>query len=234
MGSQVRSKGSASASDHARRRLDRIAMPGFSSHCGSGNPALPCRTIYIALPTRRRREQSFVLSRLSLSSAVLPGTYDLAPAPGIAPVGETAPRFGMARNASVYGADAFYPREQVRLAAVGRMRACKIAELEYWPYAYNPVSGKLRKMESTAVTLSFDRVSQPLAGLRDSDDPSARVRLEPRRGRGLVRPGRAGRAGACVARLRDHHDDGYREFYRQPARICRPAGAQRVRCHDRD
>ena len=61
----------------------RIALPGFCSSVSSGNPALPCKLIYVALPPDTD-VSSVRIPTGSYSTTVLPGSYDIAPVPASA------------------------------------------------------------------------------------------------------------------------------------------------------
>lgn len=145
------------------RAMDRIAVPGFCTSLSSGNPALPCRLIYIALPPNTD-VSSVKIPQGSYSTAVLPGSYDIAPVPAVAASArEVDYGLGKAivagRNAHTYAASEFYPREQLRLVEIGNLRSWKIAVLEFWPYAYNPATGKVRVINTTTASLDYSTVS---------------------------------------------------------------------------
>lgn len=138
--------------------IERIAVPGFCSSALSGNPALPCKLIYLALPPNA--DESSVSIERGCSTVTLPGSYDIAPVPAIAS-SATGLEWGFGksivagRNALVYARNEFYPREQLRVVHVGRLRSWKVAVVEFWPYAYNPVTGQLRATISSHAALSF-------------------------------------------------------------------------------
>ncbi len=184
-----------------RQVIDRIDVEGFCSSVSSGDPALPCKLIYVALPPDAD-ERSVSISPDSYSTSEIPGTYDVGAVPAAATSGDgfaaaDVSGFGVCAPAerdgapnrewyaaglpepksrnSVYSRDAFYPAQQVRVAAVGRLRSWKVAVVEFWPYAYNPATGKLRVVSSGLAALSFeekrdaspfsnDRVAAAMAG----------------------------------------------------------------------
>jgi hypothetical protein len=139
-----------------RRTLARITLAGFSSNTSTGNPALPCRMVYAALPPDADLS-SVEADASALRTTDLPGTYDIGPVPSIAPLDQPQATKPSVRDPLVYAKDAFYPREHVRVREVGRMRSWKLAAIEYWPYRYNPVSGRLRAVESGKLNLTFSR-----------------------------------------------------------------------------
>lgn len=157
-GGLARVEGAASTGLDGRRALARVTLTGFSSNTSTGNPALPCRVIYVALPPDADIF-SVEADASALRATDLPGTYDIGPAPAIAPLDETQAAKPAGRDPLVYAKDAFYPGEHVRVREVGRLRSWKLAAIEYWPYRYNPVSGRLRAVESGKLNLTFTRDS---------------------------------------------------------------------------
>ncbi len=117
-------KGTAKTSDvkaaGSRISIEKIVMPGFSSCASSGNPALPCKLMYLAIPPGA--DVSTVKVALdSYSTNVLPGTYDISPAPEAAVSdGDFHSRPREIRCLATYGTDAFYPREHLRVRCVER------------------------------------------------------------------------------------------------------------------
>lgn len=163
-----------SVSGSSRRSVRQVSIPGFNSFVSSGNPALPCKLVYIALPPDAD-ESSVKVMPGSYSTEELPGFFDISPVPPAASSSVMA-EWGVGkkivngRNADVYCGSEYYPREHVRLLRVGWLRAWKVAVLEFWPYAYNPASGKLRRVSSEEAVISFDS-----GGARQADytDPAA-------------------------------------------------------------
>lgn len=155
----------------SRVAVARIAVDGFCSSASSGNPALPCKMIYLALPPNADMT-TVTVSPSSYSTTTLPGSYDIGPVPAIASADATV-EWGAGksviegRNTLVYGRDDFYPREQVRVVQVGNLRSWKIAALEFWPYAYNPTTGQLRVLGKTEAAVSFRTRSGAMSAASD-------------------------------------------------------------------
>ena len=53
--------------------------------------------------------------------------------------------------------------QQLRLVQVGNLRSWKIAVLEFWPYAYNPRTRKLRLIDTGEARLSYSTGSHSKA-----------------------------------------------------------------------
>ncbi len=146
-----------------------IEIPGFAMAGASGSPALPSRIIYIALPPEADLG-SVTIETTGLLTRMMPGTYDISPVSEAAPLDSaTEPAPGI-RNAAIYGQDEFWPAQHLRVLGTGHLRTWKVAAVEYTPYSYNPVSGRLRTITSRAARLSFTS-----AGTREAvADPVAR------------------------------------------------------------
>lgn len=152
-------RGHAPQASGTRQTIERITVQGFRSSVSSGDPALPCRSIFVVLPPNADMSSVRVLTG-SYSTRALPGSYDIAPVPAVAASSREV-EYGLGksvtagRNALVYGRNDFYPREHVRVVRVGNLRSWNVAELEFWPYAYNPATGKLRVVNAGDIALDY-------------------------------------------------------------------------------
>jgi len=104
---------------------------------------------------------------------LLPGTYSLpAGAPDTASRdGELIEDWGVrggsiagGRNLDVYEADAFYPESPVEMLPYSQLRRWKFARVLFRPFQYNPVTGELRLVKRTRVTVSFEISGEPAEG----------------------------------------------------------------------
>ncbi len=50
------------------------------------------------------------------------------------------------KDVEIYSKNAFFPKSHVNIATAGMMRQYKIIQVEVWPFLYNPVTKKLKKM----------------------------------------------------------------------------------------
>jgi len=157
-------EGASARGAGVRQRVERIDIEGFCSSVSSGDPALPCKLIYVALPPDAD-ESTVSLSSSGCDTALLPGTYDVAPVPAITSTDfqdfGPAKSVSQGRNSLVYARNAFYPAKHLRVVEVGHLRSWKVAVVEFWPYAYNPTTGKLRVVASERANLTFRRKSVP-------------------------------------------------------------------------
>ena len=160
--------------EHCRHNFETISIPGFSSSVCPGNPALPCKVFHIALPLNAD-VRTVHLDLSGLSTQIVPGLYNIAPAnPAITASGEvdwgTGKQIEQGRNRIVYDSNEFYPKDHVCISAIGSLRGCPVAEVEFWPYAYNPISGVLRRVSSASIDIFFESAA---------DEPSEAIRIQP-------------------------------------------------------
>lgn len=150
------------------RTTRAITIPGFTTSVSSGDPALPCKTIYVAIPPNAD-PRSIKLVPGSCKASVMPGAYDIPPVPpAVTSDGECHWGSGKliknGRNAATYARDQFYPAQHVRVVGIGRLRSWKVVEIEFWPYCYNPVSGRLRAVTSPTASISFSHKEAAASG----------------------------------------------------------------------
>lgn len=156
----------------SHRVVQQISIPGFASASSSGNPALPCKLLYVALPLDAD-ENSIKVSPGVINAGIISGDYEIPPVPP-AVISDSDGRLDNdeqtlnARNMQVYGRDEFYPPEHLKLRYVGKLRNMKIAAVEYWPYCYNPKSGKLRYLECSDAMINFTASQSSVQSVNDS------------------------------------------------------------------
>ncbi|MCL5102727.1 MAG: C25 family cysteine peptidase [Armatimonadetes bacterium] len=168
----IESKQVTAVSNGANRRIiEQVTAPGFSTFTSSGNPALPCKVIYVALPPDAD-ESSVKIQPDSYATAPLAGAYDISPVPAATNAYSVQDwgrdkHISNGRNLLVYKKNAFYPEEQVSIRYIGHLRTWKIAAVEFWPYCYNPVTGQLRAVSSSQAALSYSKVASNAAPTPD-------------------------------------------------------------------
>jgi hypothetical protein len=159
----------------------RIRMDGFECSSAPGTPAIPARRFLVALPPGARvGSVEIVAPRFD----EVRGTYRISPTPPLLPPGfedavarereeiiEETARI----RASAYASDAFVPLQQVRLVGAGALRAVAYAMLEYTPFRYRPVSGRLELCPAADVRVRY-RIS---SGGSSGEGDDARLLLGP-------------------------------------------------------
>ena len=125
----------------------------------SGDPALPCKTMYVVLPPDAD-ESKVRVSMREASVSESAEAYDISPVPpAVCADGVQDWGYGKniknGRNQLTYGIDRFYPSNSVRVVEVGRLRTWKVAIIEYWPCRYNPITGRLRVVKSGRIAVDY-------------------------------------------------------------------------------
>ncbi|MCU0857304.1 MAG: C25 family cysteine peptidase [Pontiellaceae bacterium] len=130
-----------------------------------GRPALPTDRIRLLLPPDAN-PKSVKVTMENIQVQDLPDTWDVAPIPPVAvsaggtPVWPPNRKIEKGRDVKAYAADLFAPAFEPLRVVADIMRYWCIAEVTYPLYSYNPVTRKLRKLESATVVVTYDR--QPL------------------------------------------------------------------------
>lgn len=139
-------------------------VAGFVQSEEVGRPQLPVKVVLLGVPPDAElaldvstSPMRAVASGVTLCTA-LPVSSIEDPAAGAA--GSAASQDAVATPAAVfdpevYGVDAFYPSETVRLIDLGFMRSQRIVRLEIYPFQFNPVSQELRASEHIELAVRF-------------------------------------------------------------------------------
>ncbi|MBN1845432.1 MAG: hypothetical protein JW810_07085, partial [Sedimentisphaerales bacterium] len=149
----------------------------------SGDPLLPYSKVRVLLPANADLE-SVRVALVRGDWQELPDRYDLAPAPPAVTWDEHKPlidwggkdpaRIIAGRDMAIYGQDAFFPEQTIRIESVGQYRNWKLAEVIIQRAVYNPVQKRLRILKQTGVNVTtsvmgngIDRQAAGRAGLID-------------------------------------------------------------------
>ena len=143
--------------------FQKIEMVDFSTIGAPGNPQLPCKIYNIALPPTANF-QKLTIQIQSIDQEILPGTYDIAPAPPCAAAvkGKTTVSWGKntnilgGKNINIYNADSFFG-ECVKLLPASQMRKWQYTRVQFCPFQYNPVSKKLALTKAVTVELVWSK-----------------------------------------------------------------------------
>jgi len=144
-----------------------ISMEGFGMTSSPGDPMLPHKVQDILLPPDVI-DSTVKLRIVSAQKRTLDGTYNIKPA-GF-PIRGDNKSIVDGRNVDVYQSDADYPESSVRLLYCSQMRKWKFARVDFIPFQYNPVSGKLTLTESVEIEISYSTspTAQAASLMRDT------------------------------------------------------------------
>ncbi|HOU11889.1 MAG TPA: C25 family cysteine peptidase [Anaerolineae bacterium] len=135
----------------------QLVVEGYSSASNSGAPALPVKGTLVGIPANAQ----VTLSVLEADFVEQTGTYTICPiARPIVEQGleEQISYQGQAlmRDAVLYATAGFVPAEPVVVLSTGFVRSQGVAEVQFRPFQYNPVTGQLRFARRIRVQLIFD------------------------------------------------------------------------------
>jgi hypothetical protein len=129
-----------------------------------GQPALPVQSVQVLLPPDAD-PRSVTAAIEEAQSETLPDAWEVAPVPPVAigaepgraiwPQGRTIVN---GRDVAVYSTDAFLPASFLGRVLAGQRREWRLAEIEVYPYRYNPVTKKLLVLRSGRLLVRFKRV----------------------------------------------------------------------------
>jgi len=143
-----------------------VTMEGFSYLSVPGKPLLPARSYMIAVPPGA--------SILSVSVAgdgefEIDGRYRIMPAPPFLPTDDRQAMVDECRREwqesynTVYESDQTYPEKPGEFLGTGGLRKYSFVRVSYFPFAYNPRSGKLVFTPSLTVSIDYDLSPSGLA-----------------------------------------------------------------------
>ncbi len=153
-----------------------ITIDGFTAGGQSAQPMLPIKNSFYALPPNTDPASvSVVVTRVEYDESALPGP--VRPRGAMAQTGNPdAPlSYGGATNVvdgrdmDVYGRDAFFPAQPVRLAGVPQMRKWQFAGVTVCPVAYNPVASTARRCSRIEFSILYRLKTSPPAAATLSD-----------------------------------------------------------------
>lgn len=142
--------------------LSNLKIGGFSSIGLPGDPALPFTETHVLLPPGIKPKTI----RIELRNAVeeeIEGKFSITPSPP--PVISTnnkkiedwhGRRIKNRRNADVYERNEPFPAGHVTTGHTSRLGRYVLLPVYFWPYRYNPVTGRLVRLVEADVAIIFD------------------------------------------------------------------------------
>jgi hypothetical protein len=142
---------------------------GFASFKGavlsgkSGEPGLPVRVMKVLLPP----DADPATVQASIEAPVyqeLSGKWNINPMPPIAtndgqgPVWPAGRVITKGRDQQIYSMNSYFPEKSLGTVTTGQLREVNLAEVQVFPYQYNPKTKKLRHLESGNLVITFDRL----------------------------------------------------------------------------
>jgi hypothetical protein len=133
-----------------------------------GRPRLPVDVVEFLLPEDVDLNSVRAIVR-NVREETLEGQWVVAPAGLLTLLGREPITYAPlpltdGKDPSVYSRDGFFPASTVGRTTTGGMRIFNLAQVEVFPYRYNPVTGRLRRLSGGTLVLRFTRRPQPGAG----------------------------------------------------------------------
>ncbi|HOT90752.1 MAG TPA: C25 family cysteine peptidase [Anaerolineae bacterium] len=143
----------------------QIIVDGYSSTADSGKPALPVKGTMVGIPAGAE----VTLTVLEADFVEQPGKYTICPVarPIVEPGPEDTLTYqgqALVRDAAAYATAGFAPVESAVVLTTGFVRSQRVAEVQFRPFQYNPITGQLRFARRIRVQLSFTTAPQRLSG----------------------------------------------------------------------
>ncbi len=130
--------------------MKHVSLPNHFLPADEGMPDLPGSGRYIAIPTGAKPMLKIISVRREVYREV-----NISPAPRIPKTTENGP-LEYNKNSKVYGANAFYPAEPVKLSEVTTVRGVDAVILGITPFQFNPVTRELIVLRDIEVEISFE------------------------------------------------------------------------------
>lgn len=128
--------------------------------CEQGRPKLPSYSISILIPPEIDFEDVTVKLK-DLTYQDLPETFEVDPSE-IVDSSRLPDGIADKKDTSVYRSNSFFPSEFKGKVVFDRLWHYKVVRVTVYPYLYNPVQNRLRKLTGGSICLSFD-AKQPNA-----------------------------------------------------------------------
>jgi len=143
--------------ERAGERCQRIVIPGTVQTAAPGQPQVPTLGALLGLPAA----EGVSLQVVEAGYDVLRG-YRLCPAPTMRVMGDDvdAPLVEvLAPDPQRYASDAFYPGRPVEIETSGYLRDQAVAQVQFYPAQYNPVSGEVRLYRRIVARVTWEAPS---------------------------------------------------------------------------
>ncbi|MCP4638807.1 MAG: hypothetical protein GY851_00165, partial [bacterium] len=141
-----------------------VELTGFASGGAPGSPMLPTKTLSFLVPPDA--DPDTVAAVLEDASwELVPGSFDLAPAPPAATLGDSGPVVAWGdvdpanirdgRNTELYATDALFPASALGTPAPSMYREWRLVHVDLTPVACNPVTGEVKLLRTGTIRVSY-------------------------------------------------------------------------------
>src|SRR3990167_7395252 len=140
--------------DHEGQTYQRLIIPNMTQSTRQGEPQVPTQGTLVGIPCT----EGVSVEILDAGYETLKG-YRLFPAPGLKVMGDIlaeGAEEAFVINQKVYATDAYYPGKTVEISCTGYMRDQAVAQVQFYPVQYNPVTGELRLYRRIVARITWD------------------------------------------------------------------------------
>jgi uncharacterized repeat protein (TIGR01451 family) len=222
------------------RPCQLVTVAGYGATDRPGWPRLPVKGAMVGIPARAQ----LTLTVLESDVATAQGRYDVCPVAH--PIAETDLEGEIkyagedsSRDVQAYASDSYYPASLAEVVSTGLIRSQPVAQLQFHPLRYNPVSGELQYYRRIRVRLDFGAAGAQASAAgggqeKEPFDPALRATLVNYEDARRWRVGRAplsSRAGVTAAqgqaayKLAVNQDGIYQVTYAQLLAAGVPVGS---------
>jgi hypothetical protein len=159
--------------EHADQTYHQLVIPGTAQTDTAGEPQVPTRGALLGLP----HLTDVSVQILEADYETLRG-YRLPPGPGMEIATDSLDALSsgdfqltFTPNQELYATDAFYPGHPVKLGETGYLRDQAVAQVQFYPVQYNPVTGEVRLYRRIRARVTCDTSLSLAAAKRQEASP---------------------------------------------------------------
>ena len=144
--------------EHEGQTYQRLIIPDMVQSSNPGEPQIPTRGALLGICFT----EGVSVQVLDVDYETLRG-YRLCPAPGLKVTGDNLEEIFtegvkdcLTVNEKIYGTDAYYPGKMVDISPAGYVRDQPVAQVQFYPVQYNPVTGELHLYRRILARITWD------------------------------------------------------------------------------
>ncbi len=147
-----------------------IKMQGYQSFMSPGNPILPYKVFWIALPPHVDIA-SIKVTLSDVTRKTINVQKLVMPSPPIVAWDGTRTIYSWGEgkdiedgyNKNIYGVDSFYPSSTLSILGTSQLRKWRCCQILFFPVHYNPVRGSLSIIQNAQIVISYKLLAPVLA-----------------------------------------------------------------------
>ena len=156
--------------EHEGQTYQRLIIPDMTQSTRQGEPQVPTQGTLVGIPCT----EGVSVEIVDAGYETLKG-YRLPPAPGLKVMGDMLTEGAeetFVINQKVYATDAYYPGKTVEISCTGYMRDQAVAQVQFYPVQYNPVTGELRLYSRILARITWDGRHADVSARMQEESPA--------------------------------------------------------------